>query len=1089
MASSDPSGAPPSDDGQLTVDATLDTLSALADIDKQRDSEVGRADNKSKKKSNKYAPYAPPKPGQQAGVMRTVVNATNANNNKFVPPPSRRRGGLWLFSKISQWLWGPTPEPEPAPPSPVSEQGDSSSAESMQVDSRPAAAQPTGICYQNGQLVQPNSLSGDIGIVCATRDFIMQRCDKGNLSVNDASDLVRFIDRQVESKLGTVPPVVHRSHATGSDSSPFTFAGSGSGFQSGERMVDLSTAITNTNTSTPVRKRTVPFPESGRSLTKNPNGTYVYGGAGSSRRSLSAQPSRSKNRFRSPAFGATNYTSEKTAMGSSPVTVFRMNGAANGDGPQPSKSTDGGIGVSSSHRSPGPALSPTRAALATANAPPSPSPVGPNSSLLPTGSTSFRLSSNQTAVFPSDTMRRGGFSFGGMTDLQPRDPVSFARSSSTAPNRPGSSSATHASTSSHTPTRVAVFMNELIKDSEPELNRRDIVNPYQRYINAPSRTGAVDKSNGKRQRLPTPTSTRSLPMTEVQKMAKGSKKRTASKMLEDEAQASGSRARVNDILKSKSLSAMDVITATVPEGSKRSRPPPSMMMMMTTPPGTVKAIEAPKNHAKAPEMIDLVSDDDESSPSKKARTESDAPPRIHYRGISDRRHEKPTLFFDYDGKPMVPGYWKYGEDDKKDEGTADKEQGVINREESKSNSSIPSGFNGPTSVSKSGDAGASSVTTASVSSNTCTPFIFGSSSSTTTPFTFAVSNLGGANRSNLKFSASGPGASSGTLKFTGYIPPSASSSSSAFESTNLDSSSTTNVISGASSSAFLITPSVTPGTLNGVSSSRSRVQVPSRPTFDFTCKTGTRLSLQEPSSPKKVAPITFAPKNPSKLREVYKAPSASSSPSSTPNASPAVNHGTSTVFVPAPALVSSPFASTNRTAPSDFISSSPAPAGNFSITSARTVALAVPVNELPTFHLSSPHSLTAMSPPSAPSGNGAVDAVNSQREVRQHQIKDNVAHMPLADLSSFELTYSPISDVGLSATQLPADSSATSIGIAATSTSVSEPPPARVAPTGFNWAAAGMAPPKPSDQWTCPVCSLSNPASATKCQVCEADRQ
>ncbi|KAJ6561245.1 hypothetical protein DFH09DRAFT_506400 [Mycena vulgaris] len=53
-------------------------------------------------------------------------------------------------------------------------------------------------------------------------------------------------------------------------------------------------------------------------------------------------------------------------------------------------------------------------------------------------------------------------------------------------------------------------------------------------------------------------------------------------------------------------------------------------------------------------------------------------------------------------------------------------------------------------------------------------------------------------------------------------------------------------------------------------------------------------------------------------------------------------------------------------------------------------------------------------------------------------------------------------------------------------------PPAKPAVQGFNWAAAGVKPPKPAlapGTWTCGTCMLSNgPEAVDKCAVCESDR-
>ncbi|KAG1746719.1 uncharacterized protein EDB91DRAFT_1048901, partial [Suillus paluster] len=45
------------------------------------------------------------------------------------------------------------------------------------------------------------------------------------------------------------------------------------------------------------------------------------------------------------------------------------------------------------------------------------------------------------------------------------------------------------------------------------------------------------------------------------------------------------------------------------------------------------------------------------------------------------------------------------------------------------------------------------------------------------------------------------------------------------------------------------------------------------------------------------------------------------------------------------------------------------------------------------------------------------------------------------------------------------------------------------APTGFDWSAAGMkAPGSTTDMWSCSVCMLQSPTSATKCTVCDTPR-
>ncbi|EIN06108.1 hypothetical protein PUNSTDRAFT_145461 [Punctularia strigosozonata HHB-11173 SS5] len=55
--------------------------------------------------------------------------------------------------------------------------------------------------------------------------------------------------------------------------------------------------------------------------------------------------------------------------------------------------------------------------------------------------------------------------------------------------------------------------------------------------------------------------------------------------------------------------------------------------------------------------------------------------------------------------------------------------------------------------------------------------------------------------------------------------------------------------------------------------------------------------------------------------------------------------------------------------------------------------------------------------------------------------------------------------------------------------STDDQPPRPPAPATFDWAAAGLAPPTaPANEWTCSMCALPNDNSRTKCGVCDSDR-
>ncbi|KAI0924626.1 hypothetical protein AcW2_005459 [Taiwanofungus camphoratus] len=159
---------------------------------------------------------------------------------------------------------------------------------------------------------------------------------------------------------------------------------------------------------------------------------------------------------------------------------------------------------------------------------------------------------------------------------------------------------------------------------------------------------------------------------------------------------------------------------------------------------------------------------------------------------------------------------------------------------------------------------------------------------------------------------------------------------------------------------------------------------------------------------------------------------------------------------------------------------------------AKTIAMAMDVDKLPKYTFPLPTSSPGAGPSSFKARQKAIAA-------------------PVSSLPTFGFSKSPLpaasstgfnwAAAGMKQPETPAGESWTcsicmlsNPASATEKCSVCDAPRAnkpKPAATGFNWAAAGMKPPVKSvgESWTCKTCMLSNPASATeKCIVCDSPR-
>ncbi|KAF7370885.1 E3 sumo-protein ligase 2-like protein [Mycena sanguinolenta] len=306
-----------------------------------------------------------------------------------------------------------------------------------------------------------------------------------------------------------------------------------------------------------------------KTLTKNPNGSYRWTGAGS------ARPS--KNRYASPAFGA-------SSRASSPRLVFQDS---------PSKSTED--------------ASPKRRRLETPAAttpPPVPRSAAPDPS-------PNRVATSHHFPFPQTTTPTSSPVAGpSFPPITPNTMLKKTLPANPSPLRqawggsPASSISSGNSSPAQPPTKAASLLSALIRDVDAELPKRsaDVRNPYQSASPVSIRvTNTHPPEPGSRKR--TRATGRPAPReAEKEKQAK-----------EKEEQEKKEKAKEKEV-----ATPQAIIEATLPKGSKRSRPPANLTSSANTlvPPSLPSPRRSPRLE---PQHIEVEEDAEE-----KDREERDA---------------------------------------------------------------------------------------------------------------------------------------------------------------------------------------------------------------------------------------------------------------------------------------------------------------------------------------------------------------------------------------------------------------------------------------------------------------------------------
>ncbi|KAK0489132.1 hypothetical protein IW261DRAFT_1414534 [Armillaria novae-zelandiae] len=282
-------------------------------------------------------------------------------------------------------------------------------------------------------------------------------------------------------------------------------------------------------------------------LNKNPNGTYRWEGGGSAK-------VRTRDRYRSPAFGPSRATPDRLILDKSTSTSITENTKAdtkrrrvtNGTGNSHAEAS----GAPATPQTPTPTFRRGNAELTKLSfSPPAmnESPSKPNglpaSTSTPRVRATFIPTKPTTPVIPSPLRQ----AWGQISPGSPESPPQTQKQSS-----------------------AANFMAGLIKDNTPT-KKPDISNPYQTPGSARATRPKRPRATGK------PTIPKKLAVEE----------------------------------KEKDYSPQAIIEATVPKGSKRSRPPTSV--------ATTKALPAPKSFRVTVEDVEDEDDEDNQPVAKKMK--------------------------------------------------------------------------------------------------------------------------------------------------------------------------------------------------------------------------------------------------------------------------------------------------------------------------------------------------------------------------------------------------------------------------------------------------------------------------------------
>ncbi|KAG6853632.1 hypothetical protein C0991_002692 [Blastosporella zonata] len=324
---------------------------------------------------------------------------------------------------------------------------------------------------------------------------------------------------------------------------------------------------------------TAAAPVTRKTLNRNPNGVYRWQGGGS------AKTPRSRNRYSSPAFGPSQSTPDRLIFKDTQIGIPRSDTKRRkvADEPNPSSASSSSnstiLNGTAPKRAVGPDPSPTRVKQplpfpVSAASPATPRPAGNASSNVDSSPSTSRLRVPPTIQKPT-------------LPVVP-SPLRQAWSGASPPSRTDGGPATPSSSKQ---TKAANYMAELIKEVTPP-KRPDLSNPYQ----TASPLGKVG----------------SAPKGRVGKRARATGKPAAP-------DSQGEKVQDNKAAdKEKVYSTQAIIEATLPKGSKRSRPPAQFEKTSTSDGETLfskqqSQAEPSTNHARSAFVEDDIDDDDEDT--------------------------------------------------------------------------------------------------------------------------------------------------------------------------------------------------------------------------------------------------------------------------------------------------------------------------------------------------------------------------------------------------------------------------------------------------------------------------------------------
>ncbi|KAI0792080.1 hypothetical protein C8Q75DRAFT_805123 [Abortiporus biennis] len=323
-------------------------------------------------------------------------------------------------------------------------------------------------------------------------------------------------------------------------------------------------------------------------LSKNPNGSYHWNGAASAKRP----------RYKAPGFGGPRHTPLRI-----PLT--------------PSESSNNSAKrrrVVEEPSVPGPSASAATTSNRRQSSPSEPGPSKPSAS-VPNGHASTSSgppskANGQTTSHPPTTPSKSRLSVGPSKPTTPAKPSplrqAWGQTDSPSPPHPPPASK---------PTRAANVLSEMIKEAAPK-PKPEFLNPYQAASPVPLKPAV---------RKPLPRRTR----------ASAAVAATAPSTIKEESKETET-----------DLSPQKIIEATIPRGSKRSRPPPTLEKSSTTKPaGAVNGVTPTPTRVHPTVTIEEVSDEDLPSPPKKHKpttTTNGVPPGFSFGKPNGTAHPPST---------------------------------------------------------------------------------------------------------------------------------------------------------------------------------------------------------------------------------------------------------------------------------------------------------------------------------------------------------------------------------------------------------------------------------------------------------------